>query len=160
MNDTTQISQEIQRVSFFVPGDPIAKGRPRTRIIGHYAKIYTPKETVKWEDHVRMIATEAYLKNGGKTWTDCPVRMDLTFYFRRPKSHTKKQAACPYCFCKPDRDNLEKSVSDALEGLFFKNDSQICAGEVVKYYMDGKYIVAKDQPGVLVELTKIEGVKI
>jgi len=142
---------KTEKATFFIPGDPVAKGRPKTRIMGKHVQIYTPTKTRKWEDYVRCFALEAFLKSGIKTWEDCPVRMNITFFMSRPKSHTKKQKLCPYCFRKPDRDNLEKSISDAIEGLFFKNDGQICDGMITKYYAE-----EPQEPGVYVELAKIE----
>ena len=37
---------------------------------------------------------------------------------------------------KPDSDNLLKTVKDALEGTFYKNDSQICKVNMEKVYSD------------------------
>ena len=73
-----------------------------------------------------------------------PVRVELTFVFPRPKSHyrTGKNAgvlrddAPTWHTSKPDRDNLEKAVLDALTQLggFWRDDSQVCAGSVSKRY--------------------------
>jgi Holliday junction resolvase RusA-like endonuclease len=81
-----------------------------------------------------------------------PVSVDLTFFFPRPKSHflAGKNAAFlrddapKWHTAKPDRDNLEKAVLDALTQLggFWRDDSQVCDGRVMKHY--GR------QPGVMV----------
>lgn len=39
----------------------------------------------------------------------------------------------PYlCAAKPDRDNLEKAVMDVMEGVLYRNDSQIVDGPIKK----------------------------
>jgi hypothetical protein len=73
-----------------------------------------------------------------------PVRVDLCFYFARPKSHFRtgkfagvlRDDAPKWHTTKPDRDNLEKAVLDALTqvGGFWQDDSQVCAGSVTKRY--------------------------
>ena len=37
---------------------------------------------------------------------------------------------------KPDADNLAKFVMDALNGTYYKDDSQVCALHVMKRYGD------------------------
>jgi Holliday junction resolvase RusA-like endonuclease len=41
----------------------------------------------------------------------------------------------PHCK-RPDADNLFKAVTDALEGVFFLNDSQIFSAQLTKIYGD------------------------
>lgn len=72
-----------------------------------------------------------------------PVRMTLVVRFPRPKSHygTGKRAgvlkpnAPKWHTSKPDRDNVEKVVLDALTRVgFWRDDSVVCCGEVLKVY--------------------------
>ncbi len=73
---------------------------------------------------------------------DCPLRVDTIFYYEHLKGHYgtgrnagKLKASAPtYKSTKPDRDNADKIYLDALEGLFWVNDSRICAGEILKLY--------------------------
>lgn len=57
-----------------------------------------------------------------------------------PKSTPKKRVVellreDIYHIKKPDRDNMQKYVSDVLECAgIFKNDSQVCCGFSAKYY--------------------------
>lgn len=143
----------MRRISFFVPGIPVPKARPKARRMGNHIHIYTPSKTGKWEDHVKSHALEHYLKSEWKCIEDAPVRMDIAFNFPRPTSQTKRERKNNYHFRKPDRDNLEKSICDALEGLFFKNDSQVCAGEVAKFYCGHGCTYA--EPGVFIKITEI-----
>lgn len=41
-------------ISFAVPGEPKGKARPRTVQIAGHASTYTPKETVMYENLVRL----------------------------------------------------------------------------------------------------------
>jgi Holliday junction resolvase RusA-like endonuclease len=70
-----------------------------------------------------------------------PVECTLVFTFARPCSHRtskgvlRKAAPLRHVY-KPDADNLAKFVMDALNGVYYKDDSQICALHVVKRYGD------------------------
>ena len=68
-----------------------------------------------------------------------PLRMQLIAWLMILKSTSKKKAKLMEERIirpdkKPDWDNLGKVVSDALEGLAYKNDSQIVTGIIHKYY--------------------------
>ena len=70
-----------------------------------------------------------------------PLHCKLTFTFLRPKSHCTasgalRKAAPKQHVCKPDTDNLAKFVLDALNGVYYKDDSQICLLSVHKKYGD------------------------
>jgi Holliday junction resolvase RusA-like endonuclease len=90
---------------------------------------YTPKDTVKWE---RAIAACARATPPARL-LDGPLRARMVFHLPKPKSKPKKQI---YPDTKPDWDNLGKSVTDALEGLVFTNDSRFCKVFVEKIYGD------------------------
>jgi Holliday junction resolvase RusA-like endonuclease len=72
--------------------------------------------------------------------------MELTFYMQRPKSLPKK---VKHHMKKPDVDNLAKGVKDALEGIFYRNDSQVCDLRVKKVYCE-------EHPGVQVSIEPAE----
>lgn len=78
--------------------------------------------------------------------------MDLVFVFPRPKSVPKKLGGGRLWHAvKPDRDNLQKSFQDALNGILYRDDSQICAGSVRKYRA-----AVYEQPHVEVVLSELE----
>ena len=123
---------EEVKISFEVPGQPLAKQRARWS--GHY--MYSPKETVGFEVYVKEMFVINYpdfiLLEGA-------LRMTVTAYRMIPKSTSKKRAKLMIDRIirpdkKPDWDSLGRIVSDALEGLAYKNDSQIVTGIVYKYY--------------------------
>lgn len=51
---------------------------------------------------------------------------------------------------KPDRDNLDKAYLDALRGLLWIDDAQICDGRIEKWIAAGD-----EQPHVLITVTPI-----
>tara|TARA_R100001480_G_scaffold70152_1_gene81401 strand:- start:929 stop:1354 length:426 start_codon:yes stop_codon:yes gene_type:complete len=114
-------------IKFFIEGEAIGKQRPKFRRRGNFVTTYTPKETREWEEEIKRQAEQFKpdeLMEG-------PVSMNLTFFLHKPTSARKKDYLVHK---KPDWDNLGKCVSDALEGLFYKNDSQIFRCKVLKFY--------------------------
>ncbi len=61
---------------------------------------------------------------------DCPLRLLITAWRTRPK--TKKHEV--WADTKPDYDNIEKLIGDALEGILWVNDSRIVDGQCIKKY--------------------------
>ena len=111
--------------------------------------MYNPPGPVDaFKAHVRLAAGVAYkgAPFGG------PVRVDLHFMFPRPKNKIwKKRAMLPYRHIKkPDKDNLEKSVYDALTGLLWIDDCQICDGRTQKWVISGD-----ERPGVRISIREL-----
>ena len=59
-----------------------------------------------------------------------PLKMEVTFFFKRPKSASKRI----HHTVKPDLSNLVKSVEDALNGIVYVDDAQIVELSVIKVY--------------------------
>jgi Holliday junction resolvase RusA-like endonuclease len=72
-----------------------------------------------------------------------PVMVSWLAVMPRPKNHyrTGKRAgelkpdARQWHTVKPDRDNLDKALLDALNGIFWRDDSVVCTGQVNKRYV-------------------------
>ena len=114
-----------KQISFFIPGVPVPKGRPRLSRHG----VYTPRKTKNWESYVYMVAKQ----HKPKELITSSIYIKLDFYMPWPKS--KKFKVIKHV-SRPDLDNLEKAVLDALEGVMFKNDSQIWMKDSTKRYAE------------------------
>ena len=113
---------------FFVKGKPKAQPRPKARRIGSFVRIYTPDTAKDWKDAIKF---ECYKIKENFDLSGAFI-CSLSFYFLRPKSHYKKsgglvKGAKKLHIYKPDLDNLEKGVLDAItnSGQAWKDDSQI-----------------------------------
>ena len=62
---------------------------------------------------------------------EVPLRVDFTFYLDRPKS-THKSRTWPTV--KPDYDKLARAATDALTGVLYADDAQICQSTIQKKY--------------------------
>ena len=121
-------------VSFTIRGRAIPKERPRVTRQGY---AYTPRTTQQFEEWVR---TEYRLQCGDFRFPEAaPLVMEVEFYFTPPKSWSKAKqeraiARKKYPTTRPDLDNLWKGVADALNGIAYKDDSQIVAVTCRKMY--------------------------
>ncbi len=123
---------EARSISFSVPGEPVRKGRPRFTRTGHP---YTPGKTGSYESLVRL----AYGGSGTIFPKGVPVRVKITAYFGIPKSASKKRRAMMIAgdiapTKKPDFDNIQKIICDALNGVAYHDDSQIVKADIEKVY--------------------------
>jgi Holliday junction resolvase RusA-like endonuclease len=139
------------KVSFFVAGVPVAQPRARS---GTHGRFYTPDNGVKvWKTAVRTAARKAL----GKKKLQGGILCELQFLMPRPKRliwKNKPMQTLPCCV-KPDIDNLQKAVFDALNGVAWKDDAAIWCVHADKYiaggdWQDGKLV---SEVGVLVFLS-------
>lgn len=117
---------------------PVPKGRPR---LNKFSKtIYTPKTTSDYENEIR----EAVIRQWGVDANypvyprGYPLRVDIDFVFPRPKRlmRHKDPDGLIWCDPKPDRDNLDKAVLDALKGVLWEDDCLPVTGMVQKFYAE------------------------
>lgn len=81
------------------------------------------------------------IKNQGWKYTELPLAVTITAYMSVPTSKSKKfkQAAIlgrERPAKKPDTDNIFKCITDALSGIAYKDDKQIVAATVNKWYAE------------------------
>lgn len=115
-----------------VPGTPIARPRQRVGIRGNHAVTYTD---AKHPIHSYKAAIRlAWAAAVGVAPTEQPVTMRIEAVFPRPKGKiwkTKVMPSYPNC-SKPDVDNVGKAVLDALNGIAYRDDSQVWLLTVTK----------------------------
>lgn len=113
-------------IVFEVPGEPRGKGRPRFN--RHTGITYTDSETRSYEKKI-IAHYRQQLKDF--RWPDeVFVSVSVTAIYPIPKSATKASVAAiqdgkilPKK--KPDIDNVLKVVLDSLNGIAYKDDSQV-----------------------------------
>ena len=123
-------------VTFTVDGVPVGKGRPKFSSRGSFVRAYTPKKTSDYESTVRLAGKAAM---GASEPLETPVSLYLYVRVPIPTSYSKKATAA--CLDgsrkptkKPDLDNILKAISDALNDVCYKDDSQIVNIHCTKVY--------------------------
>lgn len=142
----------MSTITILVPGEPVAKARARvfwnSKAINKHTgepgvmMAITPKRTMTWEEHIRQCASQVFpgpLLLG-------PIRMEIGILKPIPKSFSKKKLDLikqSRCFPqgRPDLDNYEKSVLDALNNIVWKDDSQVIEKHSFKKYSDYPHVI-------------------
>ena len=137
-------------LAIWVPGKPATKGSKRAFVTRpkpgsgkqpRAVMVEDAKESLSaWMSKITTIASAAY---------DHPphegaLAMTVTFHMPRPKGHygtgrnadTLKPVAPTRPTGKPDLDKMLRAVKDALEGVVYRNDSQIVDVAARKVYGD------------------------
>lgn len=138
----------VHIIQFEIPGQPVAQGRPRASTRGGHVRMYDPPKSKQYKQLVRSAA----IPYAPKEPLEGPLEVRMIFYRQNLKSFTKKQtqeAADGICrpTTKPDTSNYIKGIEDALNGLMWKDDSQIVTLVAEKYY--------SDDPRVFVEIVEL-----
>ena len=140
----------------FVPGIPRPGGsKVPIRIGNHLGVREAGKHTAEWRSRVALAASQAW------PWPPLTCAVDLTITFRmpRPKGHYRtgrhagalKPNAPRYPTGILDATKLRRSTEDALAGIVFRNDSQVCDGPPRKRYADDEH-----PPGAYIAVTAME----
>lgn len=136
-------------IAFDVLGEPKAQPRAKARRCGGFVMIYTPATAKQWKGLVADAAKPFLLSDP----IEGPVALTLRFRFARPKSHlTSKgeltKSAPQQKTSKPDLDNLEKAIMDAITDVgLWRDDSQVTVKTSSKEYGTPE--------GVSVEITQL-----
>lgn len=77
-----------------------------------------------------------------------PVEVDLTFFLPIPKATSKVRRRLMNNgtikhIVRPDLDNLAYAVTNAMKGIIYHDDSQVCSSRYRKFYGDEPKIVIK-----------------
>ncbi len=133
-------------ITISLAGEPVAKGRPRAslrRARGGKLRIHmrTPDKTASYEERVRAAArTEVETLSGLMSLPfDGPVRIDLLAVFEPPASWSQKKRAAAIGreiahTVRPDLDNILKAWLDALNGIVYRDDTQVVRVAAEKRY--------------------------
>jgi Holliday junction resolvase RusA-like endonuclease len=135
-------------LAFDVVGIP--KGQPRPRAVrrGAHAGVYDPGTAKEWKGAVAAAALGAM----GTAPLSCPLALAIFLRFPRPQRLAKvsPSSLLPHT-AKPDADNCAKAIMDALTGIAWVDDAQICSLSIVKEYAD-----MTGSAGALIQILKVD----
>ena len=118
-------------MKIIIYGEPVAKARPKFSKYG----VYTQSKTKKAEEAIKW----AWKSQSKQYFQKEPLRITMDFYKAPPKNTSKKNLELmerkkKRPLTRPDIDNYEKLVLDALNNLAYEDDNQICESISRKYY--------------------------
>jgi Holliday junction resolvase RusA-like endonuclease len=167
----------VKGIEIIVPGRPVAQPRHRSSSqLASANALWAAAKSAKSPQHLRqllsrLVTTRVYLPKDdpviaykqairlkamslfrGVPW-EGPVFMELVFLMPRPQSKIWKTRSMPrYPHTSvPDRDNIAKACKDALNGVAYRDDSQVCAGPISKWVCSGD-----ENPKTIIKLARIE----
>ncbi len=113
------------------------------------AHIYNPSSADEWKRDIIRTATN-YMPASPHS---APLKVDIDFLFPRPQRLLKPSVPMTRLplDIRPDRDNLDKAVLDALTDCeYLADDKIVFAGQPAKYY------VARDgeEPGAVIKVSE------
>ena len=155
MATVQQVEKSPETISFFVPGQPVPKARPRTVRNKKTGKVhsFTPENTVIFENLVKTKAEEAM-----RGWKPIlgPVEAKIFVGLAVPTSWSQKRRnealrgeIAPTK--KPDLDNVVKTIKDGMNAIVYRDDNQIVRVNASKHYTA--------TPGVFVTVQQIVGTR-
>lgn len=124
-------------IRFTVYGIPVAQGRPRATNINGHVVVYDPGKSKRYKDYIRLAASN----HAPEKLLEGPIALWVKVYRPIPKSFSKKKQKLAEIgrirpTTKPDVSNYIKIIEDALNGVIWKDDSQIVRLLVDKYYSE------------------------
>lgn len=138
-------------IQFLIPGIPIAQPRQRHAMIHGCIRNYTPKKhpVTAFKASARLAARQAY--QGPPL--EGPIELRVLFLFPRPARLRWKKRPMPreWHTGRPDCENIIKSFQDALTGVLWVDDAQVCQLRAQKLYCRGG-----EQPGTWVMIEKAQ----
>lgn len=122
----------MQPLEIYIPGKAVPQGRPRFARIGNGVRTYDAKQSIDYKSWVKYCALQVMAKTSVAIIPrDIPLHMVLYVTITKPASVSKRRL-CPVV--KPDLDNIQKTIQDALEGIAYQADQQIVSIISVKRY--------------------------
>lgn len=139
------------QLALWLPGDPVPAPRPRVTRWG----TYFPRSYAEWLERARSAAREGW--RGPLVAAPEPVYVFLKVWCARPKSHygtgrnsgtVKPKYLEKFPVPLGDVDNYAKGPLDALTGVTYEDDTQVCGLLVKKRWLTDP----EGQPGIMVEV--------
>ena len=131
-------------ITFVIPGQPVAKGRPRFARRGAHVVAYTPEKTMSYESLVKTLAAEQ-MNALGLPPSAKPISLEIVLRLQIPASWSKKRREMARigqirATKKPDADNVLKGIKDACNGIVWRDDSQVINIGLHKEYSETPFV--------------------
>ncbi len=115
----------------------VSKQRPRVVNRGKFSSAYTPKETVQYENLVKLCFQQA--AHGEMFSDDAMLDVRIFAFYEIPKSTSKRKREAMMArkirpVKRPDFDNIGKIICDSLNLVAYHDDSAIVDAQVRKFY--------------------------
>lgn len=135
------------KAQFVIKGQIKTKQRPKATTIGGHARVYTPKDTIVYENYIK---TCYQTQCDGIYFQDSPLVVNMLVLFKAPKDKEKYLDYGLKCTGHKDLDNVAKIVLDALNKVAFNDDKQVYSLSMIKRY-------TSDIEEIRVEITSVQG---
>jgi Holliday junction resolvase RusA-like endonuclease len=108
-------------------------------------------EVKAWKRQIAAFVRREYPRSMGLI--EGPLFVSLEFFLPRPTAlqWKKKEGPALWSIGTPDKDNLEKAVYDAITGIVWKDDAQICRSTTEK-----RIAALHQVPGVYLTITTLQ----
>lgn len=114
-----------------VEGKPLPQGSKVAFLRGKKIVMKESAEGLKeWRDHVASTVSTHMQYRGLECLEKTP--MEVRLIFAMPRTKAMKPTDSLAMVQRPDIDKLERAILDALTGVVFKDDSQVCVVHKVK----------------------------
>lgn len=138
----------MQSLGFFAPGHPITEGN-----LSVFNGRIVHTDGPRLRDWREVIGDVAMLRSGGAQFPIFPegaVLVECEFWLPRGKTVKRSDPSV-----KPDVDKLLRAVLDALTGIAYTDDAQVCESRAAKRYVGTMFAngVTRMEPGVQVRVT-------
>ncbi len=123
-------------IAFEVMGDCIPQSRPKAHNIAGHAVLYDPTRNKDYKNYIKLAAAQAM---GNAPLMERPLKLKIIVRRPIPKGFSKSKITAALSGAilpavRPDIDNFFKSISDAMIGVVFRDDNQICHLDIWKAY--------------------------
>ena len=137
-------------IQFVVPGQPVAKGRPKFARRGKFVTTYSPAKTVNYEG---LVAHSASVAMAGRSLIQGAVSVELDIRLQIPESWSKKKQKMAIdgliaATKRSDIDNITKGIFDGMNGVVWRDDGQVVEASQRKRYAE--------TPGVVVIVRELD----
>ena len=138
-------------LQFSAGGVPRPQGSKKAFLRGKKICMKESAEGLReWREHVASAASNHMQYRGLEMLEKTPMSVKLAFAMPRTKS--MKPTDGLEMVQRPDIDKLERAILDALTGVAFKDDSQVCALHAVK-----RRCAPGEPPNVFVQVEPVKG---